>query len=208
MSEGRIVNLATDGEIAVISVNNPPVNTIMAMVRQELSNAIDQLGQLASVKAVVLQCEGSTFFSGADIGEFSGPPREAEYRSLFARFEALPVPMIAAKHGTVLGGGLEIALACHYRIADPRTRFGLPEVTLGIIPGAGGTQRLPRLIGAERALELILGRDRWIRRSRWSTDLWTPSLRATCGRAQRTMHGDCWPEAKARAARASATSIC
>jgi 3-hydroxyacyl-CoA dehydrogenase len=157
MSEGRIVSLATDGEIAVISVNNPPVNTITAAVRQELSSALDGLGQLAGVKAVVLRCEGSTFFSGADIGEFSGPPREAEYRSLFARLEALPMPVIAAMHGTVLGGGLEIALACHCRIAEPRTRFGFPEVTLGIIPGAGGTQRLPRLIGAERALELILG---------------------------------------------------
>jgi 3-hydroxyacyl-CoA dehydrogenase len=157
MSEGRIVSQATDSEIAVISVHNAPVNTMTAAVRQELSNVLDGLGQLAGVKAVVLRCDGSTFFSGADIGEFSGPPKEAEYRALFARFEALPVPVIAAMHGTVLGGGLEIALACHYRIAEPRTRFGFPEVTLGIIPGAGGTQRLPRLIGAERSLELILG---------------------------------------------------
>ncbi len=90
-------------------------------------------------------CSGSTFFSGADIGEFAGPPQEEEYRALFKGSKALPVPVIAAMHGTVLGGGLEIALACHYRIALPGTRFGLPEVTLGIIPGAGGTQRMPRL---------------------------------------------------------------
>jgi len=97
------------------------------------------------------------FFSGADIGEFSGPPKEAEYRALFARFEGLDVPVVAAMHGTVMGGGLEIALACHYRVAAPGTRFGLPEVTLGIIPGAGGTQRMPRLIGVEKTLELVLG---------------------------------------------------
>ena len=104
----------------------------------------------------MLACEGSTFFSGADIGEFSGPPREAEYRRLFNALENLDIPVVAAMHGTVLGGGLEIALACHYRVASPRTRFGLPEVTLGIIPGAGGTQRMPRLIGVEKTLELIL----------------------------------------------------
>ena len=157
MSEGTIVRLALDGEVAVISVANPPVNTITAAVRQELADALGALGSLPSVKAVVLMCQGSTFFSGADIGEFSGPPREAEYRALFGRLEALSVPVLAAMHGTVLGGGLEIALACHYRVADPRTRLGFPEVTLGIIPGAGGTQRLPRLSGVKGAIELILG---------------------------------------------------
>ncbi len=101
-------------------------------------------------------CSGSTFFSGADIAEFSGPPQEEAYRALFRRLEGLPVPVVAAMHGTVLGGGLEIALACHYRIALPGTRFGLPEITLGVIPGAGGTQRMPRLIGVEKTLELIL----------------------------------------------------
>ena len=101
-------------------------------------------------------CSGSTFFSGADIAEFAGPPQEEAYRALFRRLEALPVPVIAAMHGTVLGGGLEISLACHYRIALPGTRFGLPEITLGMIPGAGGTQRMPRLIGVEKTLELVL----------------------------------------------------
>src|SRR5207253_2475959 len=110
---------------------------ITAAVRAGLARGLDEVAALAGIKAVVLRCEGGTFFSGADIGEFNGPPREAEYRALFGRFEALPVPVIAAMHGTVLGGGLEIALACHYRIAAPGTRFGLPEVTLGIIPGAG-----------------------------------------------------------------------
>src|SRR6266702_642946 len=116
-----LVQVARQADIAVISVDNPPVNTITAAVRAGLARGLDEVAGLAGVKAVVLRCEGGTFFSGAD-----------------------------------LGGGLEIALACHYRIAAPGTRFGLPEVTLGIIPGAGGTQRLPRLIGADKALELIL----------------------------------------------------
>jgi|HigsolmetaAR204D_1030405.scaffolds.fasta_scaffold00488_15 3-hydroxyacyl-CoA dehydrogenase len=156
MSSNPIVRIERDGELALIVVNNPPVNTIDAGVRAGLRDAVGQLAADASVRGVVLLCEGSTFFSGADIGEFSGPPKEEEYRALFNALEGLNVPVVAAMHGTVLGGGLEIALACHYRVANARARFGLPEVTLGIIPGAGGTQRLPRLIGAEQTLELIL----------------------------------------------------
>lgn len=150
------VRVERDGELALIIVHNPPVNTITADVRAGLSLAVGAVGADASVRAVLLLCEGSTFFSGADIGEFSGPPREVEYRLLFNALEALRVPVVAAMHGTVMGGGLEIALACHYRVASPSTRFALPEVTLGIIPGAGGTQRLPRLVGAEKALDFIL----------------------------------------------------
>ena len=156
MAHSSTVTLVTSGDIALITVNNPPVNTITAAVRSDLSRALAQLEQHMPARAVLLQCEGKTFFSGADIGEFHGPPKEAEYRALFARLEALPVPVIVALYGTVLGGGLEIALACHYRVAAPSARMGLPEVTLGIIPGAGGTQRLPRLIGSERTLEMIL----------------------------------------------------
>jgi 3-hydroxyacyl-CoA dehydrogenase len=151
-----IVNVTREDEIAVIAVNNPPVNTITAGVRAGLGRALDEVAALSGIKAVVLICEGRTFFSGADIGEFNGPPKEAEFRNLFGRFEALTVPVVAAMHGTVLGGGLEVALACHYRVAAPSARFGFPEVTLGIIPGAGGTQRLPRLVGADKALDLIL----------------------------------------------------
>jgi 3-hydroxyacyl-CoA dehydrogenase len=150
------VRVERDGELALIVVHNPPVNTITAEVRAGLGTALASVRADATVRAVILLCEGSTFFSGADIGEFSGPPREVEYRELFNGYEALEVPVVAAMHGTVMGGGLEIALACHFRIAAPGTRFALPEVTLGIIPGAGGTQRLPRLSGAERALEFIL----------------------------------------------------
>jgi 3-hydroxyacyl-CoA dehydrogenase len=151
-----IVRLDIEGDIAVITVNNPPVNTITAAVRAGMFPAIADIRGRSGIAAVVLVCEGSTFFSGADIGEFSGPPKEAEFRDLFRQLESLPVPVVAGMHGVVMGGGLEIALACHYRVAAPGTRFGLPEVTLGIIPGAGGTQRLPRLIGVEKTLDLIL----------------------------------------------------
>jgi len=152
-----VVSVAYEDGIAVITVSNPPVNTIDAAVRTGLSQAIGEIEARQGLKAVVLLCAGSTFFSGADIGEFAGPPKEEEYRNLFNRFEALTVPVVAAMHGTVMGGGLEIALACHYRAAAAGARFGLPEVTLGIIPGAGGTQRLPRLIGVEATLEMIIG---------------------------------------------------
>jgi 3-hydroxyacyl-CoA dehydrogenase len=151
-----IVTLEVTGGLAVITVDNPPVNTITAATRRQLFDALADIRTQPDIRAVVLVCAGSTFFSGADIGEFAGPPKEQEYRDLFAELEALEVPVVAGLHGTVLGGGLEIALACHYRVAVAGTRFGLPEVTLGIIPGAGGTQRMPRLIGVENALQLIL----------------------------------------------------
>jgi 3-hydroxyacyl-CoA dehydrogenase len=150
------VRIERDGEVALVIAHSPPLNTITAEVRAGLQAALEQILAMPGVAAVVLLCEGNTFFSGADIAEFSGPPKEAEYRALFNSYENLPIPVIAAMHGTVLGGGLEIALACHYRVASPASRFGMPEVTLGIIPGAGGTQRMPRLIGAEKALDLIL----------------------------------------------------
>jgi 3-hydroxyacyl-CoA dehydrogenase len=152
-----IVTLAVDGDVAVIVVNNPPVNTITASVREGLFTVVEEIRSRGGIAAVALVCDGSTFFSGADIAEFSGPPKEAEYRDLFRRLEQLPIPVIAGMHGVVMGGGLEITLACHYRVAVPGTRFGLPEVTLGIIPGAGGTQRMPRLIGVEKTLDLIIG---------------------------------------------------
>ncbi len=155
MSEGP-VTLSYDGDIAILSVRNPPVNTINAAVRSGLRSAIAEIEARPGTTAVVLICEGTTFFSGADIGEFAGPPKEQEYRDLFRQLEQLPMPLVAGMHGTVMGGGLEIALACHYRVALPGTRFALPEVTLGVIPGAGGTQRMPRLIGVERTLEFIL----------------------------------------------------
>src|SRR5271154_5552142 len=150
------VTISMDGDVAVITVDSPPVNTISAAVRAGLFAAVADIRSRSQVAAVVLVCKGSTFFSGADIGEFSGPPKEAEFRDLFRQLEQLPVPVVAGMQGVVGGGGLELSLACHYRVALPGTRFGFPEVTLGIIPGAGGTQRMPRLIGAEKTLDLIL----------------------------------------------------
>ena len=151
-----IVSLVVDRDIALIIANSPPVNTIDAAVRKELGERLAEIEARKDIRAAVLLCEGSTFFSGADMGEFSGPPKEEEYRALFNRLEALPFPVVAAMHGTVMGGGLEIALACHYRVAAPKTRFAFPEVTLGIIPGAGGTQRMPRLIGIEATLAMVI----------------------------------------------------
>ena len=152
-----VVSLSREADLAIVTIDSPPVNTIGSAVRRDLFAVLSQLGTVTEVNAVVLAAAGSTFCSGADIAEFSGPPMEAEFRDLFARIEGLPVPVVAALHGTVLGGGLELALACHYRIAARGTRLGLPEVSLGIIPGAGGTQRMPRLIGVEETLDLILG---------------------------------------------------
>src|SRR5262245_545969 len=151
-----IAKLERHEDVAVIVVDNPPVNTITAAARAGMNEALDAIVADESVRAVLLRCAGSNFFTGADINEFAGPPKEAEYRALWARFEGLKVPMIAVMHGSAIGGGLEIALACHYRVAAPNAKFMLPEVTLGIIPGAGGTQRLPRLIGPEHALRMIL----------------------------------------------------
>jgi len=152
----RIVQLERSDGVAVVTVDNPPVNTISAEVRRGLFEVIAELETAADMRAAILLCAGRTFFSGADINEFAGPPQEEEYRRLFNRLEDLPFPVVAAMHGTVMGGGLEIALACHYRIASADARFGLPEVTLGIIPGAGGTQRMPRLIGVEKTLDLVI----------------------------------------------------
>jgi 3-hydroxyacyl-CoA dehydrogenase len=153
----ELVSISVVGQVAVIETDHPPVNAINAAVRSGLLAAVEDVRGREGLEAVVLVCRGTTFFSGADVGEFAGPPMEAEFRALFGQLEALRVPVVAGLHGTVLGGGLEIALACHYRVAAPATRVGLPEVTLGIIPGAGGTQRLPRLIGVDKTLELILG---------------------------------------------------
>jgi len=152
----QIVSLSFEGDVAVILVDNPPVNTVNQAVRDGLRAAHAQLTGRKDARAAVLLCAGTTFFSGADINEFSGPPKEVEYRDLFRAYENLAIPLVAGMFGTAMGGGLEIALACHYRVALAGARFGLPEVTLGIIPGAGGTQRMPRLIGADATLDLII----------------------------------------------------
>ena len=142
------------GDILVITSNNPPVNALGAAVRQGLDAAIKELNGDDSLKAAVIRCEGRTFFAGADITEFGKPMQEPGLPTVVDTIEASEKPVVAAVHGTALGGGCEVALACHYRIAVPSAKFGLPEVKLGILPGAGGTQRLPRVAGVQFALEL------------------------------------------------------
>ncbi len=154
-----VIDLTTLDGVAVITANNPPVNALSAAVRQGISEAARQAEADANVKAVVLICAGRTFFAGADITEFGKPPVQPWLPDLLAQVEALSKPTVAAIHGTALGGGLETALACSYRIAVPSAKFGLPEVKLGLLPGAGGTQRLPRVVGVEAALEMIAGGD-------------------------------------------------
>jgi 3-hydroxyacyl-CoA dehydrogenase len=142
--------------VMVISVDHPPVNALSAMVRQGLDAAIEE-GELdPNIKALVILCAGRTFFSGADIAEFGKASVNPRLPALCDRIERSTKPVIAAIHGSALGGGLEVALACHYRIATDTATFAMPEVKLGLLPGAGGTQRLPRLIGVAPSLEMIV----------------------------------------------------
>jgi 3-hydroxyacyl-CoA dehydrogenase len=148
------VRLETEGEIALIIVNNPPVNALSWHVRQGLFDGMTQAVAQGAAGIVVI-CEGRTFIAGADISEFSGAPKGPGLHEVQNAMENAPVPVIAAIHGTALGGGLEVALCAHYRVAVTSAKFGLPEVNLGLLPGAGGTQRLPRLTGVPKALEMM-----------------------------------------------------
>jgi 3-hydroxyacyl-CoA dehydrogenase len=150
------VTLSKNGEIALLRIDNPPVNAISPTVVAGLLAAVGAFEQDRTARALVVYCAGRTFVAGGDIASFDTPGfSAASYNALLARLEALDRPVIAATHGTVLGGGLELALACHWRIAQPGTQFGLPEVKLGLLPGSLGTQRLPRLVGPQLALDLI-----------------------------------------------------
>jgi 3-hydroxyacyl-CoA dehydrogenase len=151
----EVVDLSKDGDVAVVTVNSPPVNALSAKVRDGLKGAFDQAFADPSVRAIVLICEGKTFIAGADISEFGKPPSGAPLGEVLDNIENSPKPVIAAIHGTALGGGLETALVCHYRVAVPSAKVGLPEVNIGLLPGAGGTQRLPRIVGVQKALEMI-----------------------------------------------------
>jgi 3-hydroxyacyl-CoA dehydrogenase len=152
----NIANISLRSGIAVVTVDRPPVNAIDQNVRAELLRAFSELRQQADVTAIVLGCAGRTFFAGADIKEFDTGIAPPSYHEVFRLIEDSPVPVVAAIHGTALGAGTEIALACHYRVADAEARLGLPELSLGIIPGAGGTQRLPRLIPLAAAADMML----------------------------------------------------
>src|SRR5579884_1242126 len=157
-----VVHVTRDNDIAVITVNNPPVNALSQGVRAGIAEAIEQVGNDPSLKAAVLIGAGKTFIAGADIKEFgqvtSGKMQGGiAFVPLLKRIEDLKIPVVMAIHGTAFGGGLELAMAGHYRVASPTAQVGQLEVKLGIIPGAGGTQRLPRLAGIAKALEMCAG---------------------------------------------------
>src|SRR5271170_3745569 len=153
-----LIQLTKENDIAVITINNPPVNALSPGVPEGISEALDQIAQDASIQAVVLIGGGRTFIAGADIKEFgkmtSGKPRGEGLLPFLLKIENSSKPVIVAIHGTAFGGGLEVAMACHYRVAVSSAQVGQPEVKLGIIPGAAGTQRLPRLAGAAKAVEM------------------------------------------------------
>ena len=148
------ISTKRDGDILIVTSDNPPVNALGSAVRLGLKAAIEEAAADDAVTAVVVHCAGKTFFAGADITEFTKPPVEPLLPALVDMIEASDKPVIAAIHGTALGGGCEVALASHYRIAVPSAKLGTPEVKLGLLPGAGGTQRLPRAAGVELALEM------------------------------------------------------
>lgn len=148
------VNYTLTGNIGVISIDNPPVNALSQAVRQGIMEALDESEQDTS-EAVLIICEGRTFIAGADISEFGKPPQDPWLTAVVNRIEASAKPVVAAIHGTALGGGFEVALSAHYRCALPSAKVGLPEVKLGLLPGAGGTQRTPRLTGPEAGLDLM-----------------------------------------------------
>src|SRR6266480_7035940 len=155
---GDLVQFTKSGNIGVITINNPPVNALSPGVPEGISESIDQLHKDDGLKAAVLIGGGSTFIAGADIKELAkmalGKPRGAGLLALLSKIEDCSKPVVAAIHGTALGGGMEIAMACHYRVAVRSAKVGQPEVKLGIIPGAAGTQRLPRLAGVAKAVEM------------------------------------------------------
>ena len=151
------VSIHTQGRVAVVTIDNPPVNASSQSVRAGLLEALATTEADPEITSVVLACAGRTFVAGADVREFDLPPVEPHLPDVIAAIEATPKPWVAAIHGMALGGGLELAMGCHARIADPKAQMGLPEVTLGLVPGAGGTVRLPRLVDAELALTMIAG---------------------------------------------------
>jgi 3-hydroxyacyl-CoA dehydrogenase len=149
----ELVRYERRGQLGLVTIDSPPVNALSGRVCDGLGKAFETGARDDSVRGLVLACAGRTFIAGADINELGG---DLDFREVFALMEGMDKPVVAAIHGTALGGGAEAALACHYRVAAADARLGFPEISLGIVPGAGGTQRLPRLIGARQALELLL----------------------------------------------------
>ena len=150
-----VTTLEKDSNISIITLDSPPVNALSAPVREGLHKGITEARNDKETEAIVIICKGRTFIAGADISEFGKEPKGPSLFEVQEFIENSNKPVIAAIHGTALGGGLEVALTCHYRIAVPSARCGLPEVNLGLLPGAGGTQRLPRVVGVEKALQMV-----------------------------------------------------
>ena len=150
-----VTDLVVEGDLAVLTLNSPPVNALSYGVRDGIALGVAEAIADLAVKAVVLICDGRTFIAGADITEIGGAHKGATLSDVQSIIENSPKPVVAAIHGTALGGGLEVAMTCHYRVAVPSAKCGLPEVNLGLLPGAGGTQRLPRIVGAQKALEMM-----------------------------------------------------
>jgi 3-hydroxyacyl-CoA dehydrogenase len=155
----EVVKLERSDAIAVITVDSPPVNALSAAVRRGIFDAVKSAGSDPQVQAIVLTCAGRTFIAGADITEFGKPPQSPGLGEVIAEIENCPKPVVAAIHGTALGGGLEVALGAHFRVATKDAKLGLPEVKLGLLPGAGGTQRLPRAVGPELGVRMIVTGD-------------------------------------------------
>ncbi|WBL77896.1 3-hydroxyacyl-CoA dehydrogenase NAD-binding domain-containing protein [Bradyrhizobium xenonodulans] len=155
----EVVKLERHDVVATITVDYPPVNALSAAVRGGILRCMNVAIADPEVKAIVLTCAGRTFIAGADITEFGKPPQPPTWDEFMAVIEDSPKPVVAAIHGNALGGGLEVALACHFRVATKNAKLGLPEVKLGLLPGGGGTQRLPRAVGPELAVKMIVGGD-------------------------------------------------
>jgi len=155
----EVVKVERRDAVAIVIVNSPPVNALSAAVRKGIADGVKSAEADASVKAIVIACAGRTFIAGADITEFGKPPQSPSLHEVIEVIENSSKPVVAAIHGTALGGGLELALGAHFRVATKDAKLGLPEVKLGLLPGAGGTQRLPRAVGPELAVKMIVGGD-------------------------------------------------
>src|SRR5215472_516874 len=153
------VSYELDGAVAVLTIDNPPVNALSVAVRQGLQEATRRAIANPAVAAIVIIGKGRNFIAGADIREFGKPPQPPRLTAVIDELEAAPKPVVAAIDGFALGGGLEVALGCHFRVATPKAQVGLPEVKIGIVPGAGGVERLPRLIGLAPALKMMASGD-------------------------------------------------
>ncbi len=171
MNVNQQVSFKKQNNIGLITIDYPPVNALSQIVRQGLIDGVELFESDDSVKAIIIQCGGKTFIAGADIKEFGQAATEPFLPDVVNRIEASTKPVIASMFGTILGGGFEVALACHYRVALKNAKVGLPEVNLGLIPGAGGTQRLPRIVGSKKALEMVTSGNHFDAQSFSETDL-------------------------------------